>query len=171
MLEATPEYQPFSWVSRFLRGLSGKHILLDGDPYLTRYYVLGNGSGKRYEIYLHHIQREDPYRWLHNHPWRWFVSIVLRGHYIEEVIDPSIDAQRKKKQVKFTNLFSGDHRYHAISDLPKEGTWTLVLVPPKIAGARRWGYWNEDEKIHEPDLGDAALHCTTIRFGPKQTYN
>ena len=171
MMRTASDFQLESWRPRILRGLSGKRIYLNGKPYLTRYYLLGDGSGKGYEVYLHHIQREDPYRWLHNHPWRWFLSIVLRGGYKQEVLQLPGEGPHKTQRVRFINLFRGQNRYHAITELPKKGAWTLVIVPPKMRESRRWGYWNEDAKVHEPDSGDESEGCETIRFGTKQTFN
>ena len=165
------ESQPASWIDRSLKRLSGKRIYLDGNPYLTRYYLIGDGTGRRFELYLHYIQLKDPYRWLHNHPWRWFLSIVLRGQYTQEVLRPSSNGTRQKIRVRFINLFLGNDRYHAIHDVPANGVWTLVLVPPKSNGKVRWGYWNEEDGVHEPDSGDDSLNCHTVRFGTKRTFN
>ena len=186
----TPEHQPqhgesvsdttiessvgphrIAWISRWLNRLSGKQIFLDERPYLTRYYLIGDGSGRSFELYLHHIQLKDPYRWLHNHPWNWFFSVVLQGSYTQQVIRSSSTAGRKKVQVRFFNLFRGKTKYHAITDVPASGVWTLVLVPPKSRGPVRWGYWNEDKKEHEPDTGKESTNCRTVRFGSRQTFN
>ena len=169
-LARSVESQPGSRIHRLLERLSGKRIYLDGNPYLTRYYLIGDGSGRRFELYLHYIQLRDPYRWLHNHPWRWFLSIVLRGQYTQEVIRPSTKVTRRRIRVRFINLFLGKDRYHAIYDVPVKGVWTLVLVPPKSNDAVRWGYWNEDDKVHEPDSGHDSPNCHTVRFGTKQTF-
>ncbi|MCY3857395.1 MAG: hypothetical protein OXG25_00615 [Gammaproteobacteria bacterium] len=170
-LASSVDPQPVSWFDHILKKLSGKRIYLDGNPYLTRYYLIGDGSGRRSELYLHYIQLKDPYRWLHNHPWRWFLSIVVRGHYTQEVLRPSASTRRRRMRVRFVNLFLGRDRYHAIHDVPKKGVWTLVLVPPKSNDTERWGYWNEDEDVHEPDTGDDSVNCQTVRFGAKQTFN
>lgn len=169
--ERPAEPQPVRWIDRLLKRLSGKQIYLDGRPYLTRYYLIGDGSGRRFELYLHRIQLKDPYRWLHNHPWHWFLSIVLSGHYSQKVLDLSSNTGRKEVHVRYCNLFRGKNRYHAISDVPERGVWTLVLVPPKSKNSVRWGYWNEDSGVHEPDTGDTSSNCHTVRFGTKQTFN
>lgn len=169
--ESSAATQPVRWVDRILKRLSGKQIFLNGKPYLTRYYLIGDGSGRRFELYLHFIQLKDPYRWLHNHPWRWFLSVVLRGHYTQQVLRPSSNVGRKNVHVRYMNLFRGKNRYHAISNVPEKGVWTLVLVPPKSRGSTRWGYWNEEDGVHEPDTGDASSNCDTVRFGSKQTFN
>ena len=169
--ERVAEPRPARWIDRFLKRLSGKQIFLDGRPYLTRYYLIGDGSGRRFELYLHRIQLKDPYRWLHNHPWRWFLSLVLIGHYTQQVLDLASNAGRREVHVRYVNLFRGKHRYHAISDVPEKGVWTLVLVPPKSRGTVRWGYWNEEDEVHEPDTGDLSANCQTVRFGSKRTFN
>ena len=170
-LESYAKSHPVRWIEGILKRFSGKRIFLDGKPYLTRYYLVGDGSGRSFELYLHYIQLKDPYRWLHNHPWRWFLSIVLRGSYTQEVLCPATNPTRKTIRVRYLNLFRGANRYHAISDVPKQGVWTLVLVPPKSRGTLRWGYLNENDQIHEPDTGDSSSDCQTERFGPKRTFN
>ncbi|MCY4130597.1 MAG: hypothetical protein OXG15_15340 [Gammaproteobacteria bacterium] len=169
--ESSTAAQPVRWIDRIVKKLSGKRIFLNGKPYLTRYYLKGDGSGRRFELYLHFIQLKDPYRWLHNHPWPWFLSIVLRGHYAQEVLCPATNTGRKRVHVRYFNLFRGKNRYHAISDVPEKGVWTLVLVPPKSRRTERWGYWNEEDEVHEPDTGDASSDCDTVRFGAKRTFN
>lgn len=164
--------RPDHWTDRYLTAFSGRTILLDERPYLTRYYLIGDGTGKGYELYLHHIEREDPGRWLHNHPWRWFLSIVLFGYYQQEVQRPAKDAKTKTKRVRFLNLFRGQDNYHSISKIPDKGVWSLVLVPPKALLDQRWGFWNETEARHIPDDDLKEGHNTRIiRFGPKKTYN
>ena len=58
-----------SWLHQFLSRFGGKTIFVYDKLYLTRYYILGDGSGTWFEIYVHHMHATDSFRWLHNHPW------------------------------------------------------------------------------------------------------
>ncbi|MYD42628.1 MAG: hypothetical protein F4W90_01895 [Gammaproteobacteria bacterium] len=160
-----------TWLDRVFNRLSGKRIELNDEPYLTRYYLIGDGSGRGYELYLHHLQQEDQSRWLHNHPWRWFFSIVLRGNYTQRELCPRTDTDERQVRIRFMNFFRGQDRYHSITKIPEAGTWTLVLVPPKTQDTEEWGYWNSETGQHQPDLDNDEENSTTIRFGPKQTFN
>lgn len=163
--------EPENWVSRLLQKFGGKHIYLNGRPYLSRYYLWGNGLGDGFEVYLHHIQQHDSYRYLHNHPWQWFFSIVLKGYYTQLVLNPEQSNERLVQRVRLFNLFRSSTRYHSISEVPEDGVWTLVIVPKKLRSEERWGYWNEDAGVHVPDLGEANRDCVTVRFGRKLTFN
>jgi hypothetical protein len=71
-------------ILRLLMALSDRlpcKIIKDGaSPYLERYYI-GTLFGVR--TYLHRFVACDPDRGLHDHPWRWAMSIVLAGYYFE----------------------------------------------------------------------------------------
>ena len=164
--------RPPRWSDRLLDRFSGKRIELNGQPYLTRYYVWGDGQGKGLEVYLHHLHRPDDYRHLHNHPWRWFFSIVLKGFYRQSVLLPPRSNEQRVQKIRMFNFFRGYERYHEIQEVAEGGTWTLVIVPKKRSeDEERWGYWNETTNSHEPDTRNANPNCRTIRFGPKRTFN
>lgn len=165
--------RPVHWTDRLLAKFSGRIILLDEQPYLTRYYLIGNGTGRGFELYLHHIERKDPGRWLHNHPWRWFLSIVLFGRYEQAVWHPKKETAPKTRLVRLFNLFRGQDNYHNITRIPEKGVWSLVLVPPKtMIDQKKWGFWDENLNRHVPDEDMVEDHHTKIiRFGPKKTYN
>jgi hypothetical protein len=50
------------------------------NPYLLRWWVIPRN--RWFNIYPHHMLRDDDPRALHDHPW-WNVSIVLKGGYME----------------------------------------------------------------------------------------
>lgn len=70
------------------------------DPYLERYYVLGryprhywpkNTVEPRlpwlpFSVYLHRFERPDMDIELHNHPFKWALSLILAGGYVEKRI-------------------------------------------------------------------------------------
>lgn len=129
----------------FLRWLATKlpHRLItceDGTPYLSRYRVLGwmPGDKRRWplSIYLHHFHRPDLDNALHNHPWRWAVSLVLAGAYLEELPWPRNWRFRRWRRAGSVVLLKSDS-YHRIQRLEGE-VWTLFIVGPK---AQSWGFW------------------------------
>ena len=146
--------------------LSGKKIFVYGKPYLTRYYLWGNGSGRSYEIYLHNMHDIDSFRWLHNHPWPWFLSLVLVNRYEQETYETT-QKVRRHETIRWVNLFRNTTRYHSIRALPKGSAWTLVLVPPKKQNYE-WGYWNDETQSHVPDNLVGHESARVVEFGRKK---
>lgn len=52
----------------------------EGDWYMDRWYIIPRN--RWFNIYLHHLMRDDDPTALHDHPW-WNISIVLKGGYYE----------------------------------------------------------------------------------------
>lgn len=154
-----------SFVHRILKRFGGKTIYVHDHRYLTRYYLLGDGSGKGFEIYVHHMHDVDSFRWLHNHPWQWFLSFVVSKSYIQDVFDQSTNL-RKQQHIRWFNLFRGLHRYHAIRKLPNNEAWTVVLTPPKLQNYE-WGYWDEEHQLHIEDVSIGHESARTEIFGSK----
>lgn len=154
-----------NWIHRLLRRFGGKTIFVYGKRYLTRYYLWGNGSGTSFEIYVHHMHATDGFRWLHNHPWKWFISFVFSGSYIQETFNRETRTFGKQ-HIRWLNLFRGLNRYHAIRELPNGDAWTLVIAPPKLKNYN-WGYWNDDSNEHIADslIGHESAHIEI--FGNK----
>ena len=114
----------------------GKHIVY-GSDYLTRFYLKGDGSGKTWELYLHRIFKEDGARAPHNHPWPWFLSIVLTGWY-DEVRDGFDSHSVTVHRRRWVNFMPSPAVFHRIVNVSERAVWTLVLVPPKTE--RKWGF-------------------------------
>lgn len=154
-------------IQGILNRFGGKRIYIDGKLYLSRWHIFGDGSGRGWEIYLHHLHEVDSYRWLHNHPWPWFLSIVLWGSYRQEVF--SRNKQVKKTQhIRWINLFRGQDRYHSLRELPRGHAWTLVVIPAK--NDHLWGYWNETVQAHEVDdnRNDPEAGTFTVDFDSRR---
>lgn len=118
----------------------------DGSPYLTR-AMLPRFLGVR--VMLHHFHRPDEDDCMHNHPWAWALSLVLKGSYVETRM-PLLKATRTRV-VKFFNLISS-HDYHKVDAL-KGDVWTLFITGPRV---QDWGFltpeghvpWEEFLKRH-----------------------
>lgn len=157
---------PF-WVRALLRQLPGKHIRLDGQDYLTRWMLKGDGSGRSWEVYIHHLQSVDVSRFLHNHPWPWFLALALAGHYHQDVLE-SETGDVRRETIRWWNFFRGQNRYHAIREISDGGVWTLVITSPR--NDHKWGYWNSYLQLHVSDDIDPDSHTRseTIYFKGRQ---
>lgn len=135
------------------RGLSGRPHQVIGDdpadPYLLRWYVIPRNP--LINVYLHKFMRDDIDTALHDHPW-WFVSLILRGGYIEY----GESADRKSTALCRTSVFdvrspfwrrciayrraTTRHRV-ALPHSPDGGRqpcWTLIVTG---RNSRTWGFW------------------------------
>lgn len=138
----------------FLRLLPRTTINVDGKPYLTRYYLLGR-DWKLGNIYIHHFHSSDQGLELHNHPWRWGFSIVLKGGYVEErahnpivwdatlgpFLPHKINVEKRDISPGSINIIKPSD-YHRV-DLKDEvnGAWTLFFTGRR---AKSWGFLNRE---------------------------
>lgn len=106
-------------MNRLLYNIAGSlpcRIISDnGQPYLERYY-LGTLLGVRF--YLHRFVGSDPDRGLHDHPWPWAGSIVLKGWYWEQT-------RTGLRRVRWLNWMTGDSFHRVI--LPRDHRKILEL--------------------------------------------
>lgn len=86
-------------------------------------------------LYLHRFEGPDPRSTLHDHPWP-FLSVVLRGGYIERRLDPETMEVDEAHEVRWINRLR-THDAHAIVRLLRVPTWTLMVVGRRV---RTWGY-------------------------------
>lgn len=100
-------------------------------PYLTR-TVFGRIFGVR--PLLHKFHRPDNDRALHNHPWKWSLSIILCGSYTEERLDPHTGTTDIRR-LRFFNFLT-EHDYHRVLEL-HGNVWTLFFTGPRI---QDWGF-------------------------------
>lgn len=134
----------------------------DGDGnYLTRWRV---AQTPWFGVYVHRFDGPDPRDTLHDHPWP-FLSVVLRGGYIERRLNPMTMTVNEKHRVRFVNRMPL-RSAHAITSLTRTPTWTLMLVGRRV---RTWGYldpiddaesgwwWREFDKHPHSVEFDAAM--------------
>ncbi|WP_373087099.1 hypothetical protein [Zhongshania sp.] len=108
------------------QGLPTKVI---GTDYLRRWHVLPRNW--LFNVYLHHVTGNDPDINLHDHPWLFNYSIVLRGEILEEMPD----GERVLPTGTLTaRLGRAPHRLL----LQSPDSLTLFITGPKI---RRWGFY------------------------------
>lgn len=113
-------------------------------------------------VFLHRMDAPDPGLDLHDHPW-WFVSIVLKGGYIEERADtrnaPAIAAFDGEQR----GIIIGRRRWsaramrldecHRITRLDAPHVWTLVIHGPR---RRRWGFYLADGYMGEQEYDETV---------------
>jgi len=137
-------------------------------PYLSRYYLRGrpymedgsspyNASGnpkvdaifpQGIGVYIHRFHQSDGDRALHNHPWRWAISLIIAGGYREERRTSSPDRVgdywKENLSVEVFEYRPGDlnvltsETFHRV-DLFEDDAWSLFIVGPKFS---HWGFWN-----------------------------
>lgn len=154
----------FLWLARKTppRVITGRKA----GPYLTRYFLHRHGpategmdhhEGKtpRFGLYLHHFHRSDDAGALHSHPWKWAVSLVLKGGYSEErrrwlgkgpggPFSTSWVERRRVRPWSFNILRGSD--FHRV-DLNNGEAWTLFLVGPVVSS---WGFWDRVTRAYTP---------------------
>lgn len=144
-----------------LRGLAPRIISGRGDedPYLTRYYLLGNRKGiakdedqKGFGLYLHHFHRSDDAGDLHSHPWAWAISLILKGGYLEEYIAEPFGKvmvwgkiRRRELRAGMFNRLTAE-TYHRV-DLHLGDTWTLFFTGPRVSS---WGFVKRVSRMFVP---------------------
>jgi hypothetical protein len=123
-------------------------------PYLTRYFLYPRsartggmepipGKTTSWGLYLQHFHRSDDDAALHNHRWKWALSLILKGGYSEERRVGDEVVRRTIKAGHF-NLLKAD-TFHRVDLLdPVEGAWSLIFVGPIV---QSWGFWDRGTKV------------------------
>lgn len=151
---------------------------LDGGPYLTRILfprVFG------FRPMLHKFHRPDGDRALHNHPWSWACSLILRGSYTEErrLDEEQIngtDAPRvETKVVRWFNYLT-DRDFHRVTELHGEEVWTLFVTGPRT---QSWGFdehgdghvtdWREYIDRKKAEHAERTAQVLESEFGAGET--
>lgn len=118
---------------------------VDGSPYLTRVLlprlptwipVIGG-----IRPFVHKFHRPDADNELHSHPWKFGISIVLGGEYIEERV-VSFDAKGapvvESRRVRWLNKLT-DKDFHRVAKL-KGSVYTVFLAGPKHGRDVTWEF-------------------------------
>ena len=123
------------WFTGFLKC---RIIDSDGHPYLERYYLC-TILDKRF--FIHRFMDSDPDRGVHDHPWKWAVSLILAGGYNEIIMEVEENfwyVYERTKSAPALNFISGDVHHRILLDKKKRGkTWTLFMHGPRDKG---WGF-------------------------------
>jgi len=126
-------------MAKFLYWFTGKLkcriISSDGSPYLERYYLC-TIFGLRF--FIHRFVASDPDRGLHDHPWKWALSLILSGGYTELKIRKGFASYLcsfKRKPGRF-NYISGN-TFHRVLLNQKQEAWSLFAHGERI---KDWGF-------------------------------
>lgn len=135
---------------RLLRRLQLSHR---GEVFLNRWGLAHDRIGG---FYIHHIPGQDPGMDLHDHPWP-FITIVLRGGYVDVQAQIHADGQAHDKETRFPwgkmdryGYLSGPRIHRMPLDVAhrivgaRPNTWTLVLRGPT---RREWGFYPPGGKV------------------------
>lgn len=137
------------WLRRITTGQPHQIIGGADDPYMLRWYLIPRN--RALNVYLHKFMRDDDDRALHDHPW-WFVSVILRGGYIEHTESPEgrmvlrcrtsvfhVRSPWWRRSIGFRPAV-WQHRV-ALPHTPDGGRvpcWTLIVTGRNV---RTWGFW------------------------------
>lgn len=124
-----------------------KYVVRDGeDVYLIRWRLI---ETPWFGVFLHKICRPDHDRHLHDHPFP-FVSIILRGGYVEEIPCDcfacglkwiyGVGDTTRSLRPRFSVIRHRATDLHRIHELPNGPAWTLVLIGRRC---RDWGFQTE----------------------------
>lgn len=122
-----------------------------GDEYLLRWYLIPRN--RFFNIYLHKFLRSDQDFALHDHPWLFNASLILKGSYVEHY--PAADKVKllglreacRFPAMRFLN--AGDFRFrwgrsfHRVELWPSyhgdelEPVWTIFVTGPVV---HKWGF-------------------------------
>lgn len=122
----------------------------DGSRYLERYALPAwlRTPLKRLGItvYLHRFVAADCDEWVHDHPWRHSLAILLTGWYREERVqwwDPNQGWKARERTIgglRRLNLIRAQD-FHRIRQA-RPDTWTLFVHTPRVKG---WGFLERTE--------------------------
>lgn len=158
-----------AWIDRVfkLEEINGGHRC---PTYLYRWTLFQPKRPKRlwrgFGIYIHRFVGDDWSRDLHDHPKR-FISIGLKGSYIEWTPDPSSPSMRYLDtrtiyRAPWIRTFPATHIHRITLREDRRPCWTLVIV---LRAVREWGFWHRGEFIPWRDYvkGSAAWIADKMR--------
>ena len=110
-------------------------ISVDGQLYLRKLYLVRTPL---FQVALHFFHRPDPGRDLHDHP-RDFVSIILRGAYVEERPSTTAPLWSIAGEHASMNTISRAH-YHVTAVYRRaEDAHRISMVAPGTVSLVLWG--------------------------------
>lgn len=113
-----------------------------GPDYMHRWHIIPRN--RFFNIYLHHMLKDDDDRALHCHPWH-SMSILLAGRLREVLTGGRVRYPRR-----FIPLFRAATTAHRL-EVPPRGAWTLFITGPRI---REWGFHCPHGWVHWRDFVD-----------------
>lgn len=90
-----------------------------------------------FRIFLHRIPRGDFDRYMHNHPWVWCMSLILRGGFTEIRRSPGSVCQQWISYSRWSVVRWSKDTFHRILAVDP-GTLTLFIAGPRTG--KGWGF-------------------------------
>lgn len=109
--------------------------------YLRRWWIIPRNSV--FNVYLHQFQRSDEDRALHDHPWTFNISIIVKGKYREHI------PRRIKKRRPFIPIFRIGRAPHRVELIDGKPVWTIFVTGRKV---REWGFYCKQGWKHWKDF-------------------
>ncbi len=141
------------WLANWLISLGERRapdFIIGGEdrPYLLRWWLLPRNP--LFNVYLHHFRRSDDDRALHDHPWAFNLSWLLRGSYIEWVPSKSGPLAPEPRFLKAgTVKFRWGGAPHRVqlykTPQGEQPVWTLFITGPRV---RSWGFYCRHGWVH-----------------------
>jgi hypothetical protein len=98
------------------------------NPYMKRWHLIKRNSVGG--VYLHEFKRSDYDGALHDHPYLFNISFLLKGHYIEHTIKAGGVHKRARYEAGHLK-FRGPWSAHRI-EIEEPGTWSLFITGPRV---------------------------------------
>lgn len=111
---------------RCLTGSWGVCWRRDVWPGLVRYSLREQTKNAGWRVYVHRFSVTDSE--IHNHPWAWSASLLVRGQYTEVLCDRGPTGPFRTRLVRWFN-FIPVTRFHAVTGFPGDGraVWTVFV--------------------------------------------
>lgn len=141
----------------------------DENPYLLRWFLIP--KNKIFNVYLHKFCRSDDDRALHDHPWLFNASFLLRGEYFEHVFK---DPKNWQKNLETIRIFRPEgakkfrfgrapHRIELMREFTEGGSaakikekpvWTIFITGPRLWDwgfycPKGWKFWRKYSDVRE----------------------
>lgn len=120
-------------------------------PYLLRHFLIPRNPV--FNIYVHQFLRSDDDRALHDHPWAFNCSWLLKGSYREHT--PKGMFLRDQGDWKF-RIGGAPHRVELWRECTSLGEpipcWTVFITGPRV---REWGFHCPNGWVHWKDFTDS----------------
>ena len=113
---------------------------LSGEMHFERWAVI---ETKMFSLYCHRIHKADKDH-LHSHPWN-FVSMILKGSYLEEVEHNGKITFKVKSPLKIA--YTHKTWFHKIHSIIKVPVYTLVFVWGGNFEGDKWHYLVGEKKV------------------------
>lgn len=142
----------------------------NGAPYLKRWHIIPRNPV--FNIYLHQFCQSDEDRALHDHPWLFNISILLKGSYIEHLPAGKTRYRRPGlwrgcllrlgRAPHRIELFSTRTFRRGVIDTVPTPCWTLFMTGPRV---RQWGFYCPQGWRHWKIFSDTDIHTSKTGRG------